>query len=97
MLTREYIRSGTVAFEQSCRLSFIAGRATERGITAGRRRIAREAFALSLTDLLAWEEKLGAEGCAWVSDQLTAARQSAMKAGLLSADDICRIEREAIS
>lgn len=65
------------------------------GVTPGRKRIARDAFERALVALVAAEDERGAAAVAWISDPLTAARQRATEVGLLTVDDVSRIERAA--
>ncbi len=91
---QQTISAGTTAFQQGVRLSCTASRvATDGKCTAGRRRIAREAFAAALRDLISHEDR-GVD-TAWVADQVTSARQAAQRVGLLTPEDVSRIESEA--
>lgn len=87
------------ALRQTSRLGATVARAAQdaKGVTAGRRRIAREAYGLAFYWLVRDEDANGVESGAWVSDILTRDRQAAMRVGLLTADDVLKAERDAVA
>jgi hypothetical protein len=87
------------ALRQTSRLGATVARAAQDaiGVTAGRKRIAREAYGLAFYWLVKDEDANGVESGAWVSDNLTRDRQAAMRIGLLTAGDVSNAERAAVA
>lgn len=88
------LTAASTAFKASVRLGGTASRAAAKGVTPARRKRARELFEAALRDLVWQEDRHGIDYVAWISDLLTRDRQYAMEVGVLTAEDVSRIERE---
>lgn len=87
---------GTATFRYTAKLSHRAGVALRDGqATAARRRVARETFEIALRELLRWEDR--GHDTAHADRVLTAARHRATAAGLLTAEDVSRIESAVVA
>jgi HEPN domain-containing protein len=92
--------TATITFKQATRLSSTASRAASKGVTPDRCRIAREAFELALRDLINHDEGLSPGDTCGITDVLrinnllVRSRQEAMAAGILTSEDVSRIERK---